>query len=194
MSEKGKKPEPVTLTDEDIVSSKGREVGRRSMVGMLGVGAAAGAVALATGCRRAVVVRTVATGITDGDGGACADPAGGGRGNTGVTDADQHPCYDPPGRGRAVGGQVVVQQPVQQRVIVQQPGVACTDSDPHDAAGRGVRCAGGVRVQVGGRSGITDSDGGPCADPAGSGRGVTGLTDSDAGGCADPAGRGRRGN
>jgi hypothetical protein len=44
-------------------------------------------------------------------------------------------------------------------------------------------------------TGITDSDGGPYADPAGSGRGrrgyVTGITDRDAGPYADPAGNGR---
>lgn len=45
-------------------------------------------------------------------------------------------------------------------------------------------------------TGITDSDGGPYADPAGYGRGtargmVTGVTDSDAGPYADPPGQGR---
>jgi hypothetical protein len=44
-------------------------------------------------------------------------------------------------------------------------------------------------------TGITDSDGGPYADPAGSGRGragyTTGITDSDGGPYADPAGNGR---
>ena len=44
---------------------------------------------------------------------------------------------------------------------------------------------------------MTDSDGGPYADPAGNGRGTyrgggyTGLTDSDGGPYADPAGNGR---
>lgn len=51
----------------------------------------------------------------------------------------------------------------------------------------------GVRAQ--GYTGLTDSDGGPYADPAGSGRGVygrtTGITDSDGGPYADPAGNGR---
>jgi hypothetical protein len=189
MSEKGKKPEAQTLTDGDIVKSP--DVGRRSMVGMIGVGAAAGALALATGCRRGYVrVQTVATGYTDSDSGACADPAGQGRGNTGITDGDRgNPCYDPAGRGRGGGGgQVVIQQP-QPRVIVQPARTGITDSDPGDPAGNG---RGGVRVQV--QGGITDSDGGPCADPAGGGRGHSGLTDSDSGGCADPAGRGRRGN
>jgi hypothetical protein len=44
-------------------------------------------------------------------------------------------------------------------------------------------------------TGITDSDGGPYADPAGQGRGrqgyVSGVTDSDGGPYADPAGNGR---
>lgn len=46
------------------------------------------------------------------------------------------------------------------------------------------------------RTGVTDSDGGPYADPAGYGRGArrqayTGVTDSDGGAYADPAGYGR---
>ncbi|UJR84843.1 hypothetical protein [Sandaracinus amylolyticus] len=46
------------------------------------------------------------------------------------------------------------------------------------------------------RTGVTDSDGGAYADPAGYGRGTrrqayTGLTDSDGGAYADPAGYGR---
>ncbi len=44
-------------------------------------------------------------------------------------------------------------------------------------------------------TGITDSDGGPYADPVGQGRGrqgyVSGVTDSDGGPYADPAGNGR---
>lgn len=55
------------------------------------------------------------------------------------------------------------------------------------------------RVRRGGygyATGVTDSDGGPYADPAGHGRGqrrvvVTGITDSDGGPYADPAGQGR---
>tara|TARA_R110002073_G_scaffold184636_1_gene343046 strand:+ start:45 stop:569 length:525 start_codon:yes stop_codon:yes gene_type:complete len=39
-------------------------------------------------------------------------------------------------------------------------------------------------------SGVTDSDGGPDADPVGNGRG-TGVSDSDSGATADPAGQGR---
>ncbi len=40
------------------------------------------------------------TGLTDADGGACADNSGYGRGNTGYTDADSGSCGDPGGRGR----------------------------------------------------------------------------------------------
>ena len=40
-------------------------------------------------------------------------------------------------------------------------------------------------------SAVTDSDGGPCADPGGRGRGRTGVTDSDGGRYADPGGNGR---
>ena len=63
-----------------------------------------------------------------------------------------------------------------------------------------VRYAAGAGVRVGAapsyRSGVTDSDGGPYADPAGNGRGsrragYTGITDSDGGPYADPAGSGR---
>ena len=51
--------------------------------------------------------------------------------------------------------------------------------------------------QAGGRTGITDADAGPYADPVGRGRGSfsggTGITDSDSGPYADPVGRGRGG-
>ena len=51
--------------------------------------------------------------------------------------------------------------------------------------------------QTGGRTGITDSDAGPYADPVGRGRGGftggTGVTDADSGAYADPVGRGRGG-
>lgn len=60
------------------------------------------------------------------------------------------------------------------------------------------RAGGGTTVVAGGgyATGVTDSDGGPYADPAGNGRGTvrhgyTGLTDSDGGPYADPAGHGR---
>lgn len=63
--------------------------------------------------------------------------------------------------------------------------VGITDSDPVDMVGMG---RGGRRT-----TGITDSDAGFNADPAGNGRGrrVTGITDSDLGLGADQAGNGR---
>ena len=42
------------------------------------------------------------------------------------------------------------------------------------------------------RTGLTDSDGGAYADPAGNGRGRRACTDSDLGAYSDPVGRGRR--
>jgi hypothetical protein len=52
------------------------------------------------------------------------------------------------------------------------------------------------QAQVRYSTGVTDSDGGPYADPAGQGRGqrrqaYTGITDSDGGAYADPGGYGR---
>ncbi|HJL17509.1 MAG TPA: hypothetical protein RMH99_17710 [Sandaracinaceae bacterium LLY-WYZ-13_1] len=161
-----------TLRDEEIVRD-GRAVGRRRALGLVGAGAA-GAVALATGCGGRVRATPVArnSGITDSDGGPCADPAGNGRGVTGITDSDGGQCADPVNRGR--GG------------VAQTSGVTDSDSGAYaDPAGAGR----GGAVQTG----ITDSDGGPCADPAGGGRGHSGMTDSDGGPCADPAGRGTSG-
>jgi hypothetical protein len=67
-----------------------------------------------------------------------------------------------------------------------------TDSDGGPYADPG----GYGRGRVGYVSGVTDRDGGPYADPAGNGRGVvrhgyTGITDRDGGPYADPAGSGR---
>lgn len=69
--------------------------------------------------------------------------------------------------------------------VVRRPGVVYTQQP-------------GVVVAAPGRyrTGVTDSDGGPYADPAGHGRGAqrqayTGMTDSDGGAYADPAGYGR---
>lgn len=167
-------PRRTTLSDDDIEVAKPKRVGRREAVALGGVGVAS-AVALATGCgrRRVVTVQTVQAGLTDGDSGPCADPAGGGRGHSGITDRDNAGCADPVGRGRGGGG--------------YNAGSGITDSDagPNaDAPGYG---------RGGGRSGISDSDAGPCADPAGGGRGFSGTTDGDSGPCADPGGRGRRG-
>jgi hypothetical protein len=109
MSDKTKKS---SLTDADIKS--GRAIGRRAfLLGTLG-----GTTALAA-C-------VPATGITDADGGAYADPVGAGRGGrtgyTGVTDSDGGRYADPVNAGR---------------------GRSCTDSDVGgyaDPVGRGRRC------------------------------------------------------
>ena len=165
----------ATLSEDDIEVAKTKKVGRREAVALGGVGAAS-AVALATGCgrRRVVTVQTVQVGLTDGDSGPCADPAGGGRGNSGITDHDNAGCADPVGRGRGGSG--------------YSAGTGITDSDAGpNADGPGYGRGGG------GRTGISDSDSGPCADPGGGGRGYSGMTDSDSGPCADPGGRGRRG-
>lgn len=174
MADESKKDRPKrSLDDEEIVSAKEPDVGRRKALGMFGI-TAASAVALATGCgrRRARAVRVQTGGITDNDSGPCADPAGGGVGVTGITDNDGGQCADAVNRGRGGARQVS----------------GITDSD----AGRYADPAGNGRGG-GGRTGITDRDRGPCADPAGGGRGYSGLTDSDAGTCADPGGRGRSG-
>lgn len=109
-----------TLTDEDIVC-EARRVGRRRAVELLGV-SALGAVATVTGCgsqaRPQVATPASSEGITDRDEGACADPAGRGRGDSGLTDGDQGTCSDPAGRGRRGSARV-------------------SDSDAADAAGQG---------------------------------------------------------
>jgi len=167
-----KKPEELeskpTLSDDQI-GTESSKVDRRSALKVIGatvVGAGAATVASSLlGC----IVNTqpaqptyYQSGVTDGDAGPYADPAGGGRGArrsayTGVTDNDS-----------AASGQV------------QDPG----------GYGRG------HYGRQGWTSGVTDSDGGSYADPAGNGRGTarmgqTGLTDSDGGPYADPAGHGR---
>jgi|SRR6056297_2639682 len=62
-----------------------------------------------------------------------------------------------------------------------------TDSDGGPFADPAGNGRGGVRT------GLTDSDGGQWADPPGGGRWGSGLTDSDNGPITDPAGNGRRG-
>lgn len=93
MTDKSKK---TTLTDGDIKSGRGSNMGRRAFI----LGTVGGTTALA-GC--------VGTGITDADLGAYADPVGNGRGTTtrvvavrrSCTDSDVGPLYvDPIGRGR----------------------------------------------------------------------------------------------
>ena len=147
MRERDEEP-TKTLTDEDIEEVK-QPLGRRKALSFAGV-SAAGAVALATGCGRRRIIRVQTGGVTDADGGPCADPAGGGRGNSGITDSDGGACADPGGRGRGGGGGY------------RGGGTGITDSDGGPCADP----AGGGR----GYSGRTDSDGGACADPAGRGR------------------------
>ncbi|MEZ5752830.1 MAG: hypothetical protein R3D60_12995 [Paracoccaceae bacterium] len=147
MTDKPKKP---TLSDAEITTRRG--IGRRAfLLGTLG-----GTTALA-GCV------TATTGITDSDLGAFADAVGNGRGarTTGLTDRDPS---DPVGNGRGM----------------RTSGL--TDRDPSDPVGNGR----GMRT-----SGLTDRD---PSDPVGNGRGVVrrrGITDSDSGSTADPAGWGR---
>lgn len=76
-----------TLTDEAITTKRG--LGRRALL----LGVFGGATALATGTAQAV---------TDQDGGARADPAGQGRGNSGISNSDSGNNADPAGRGRGI--------------------------------------------------------------------------------------------
>ncbi len=92
--------------------------------------------------------------------------------------------------------------------VVRRPAVVYTQPAPATARYRtGVTDAdGGPYADPGGYgrgqrasgyTGLTDSDGGPYADPGGHGRGVygrsSGVTDSDGGRYADPVGNGRGG-
>ena len=107
--------------------------------------------------------------------------------------------------GKVVGGAAVGALAITVGATEAQ---AQTDSDPYDPIGggrgrrtgitdsdRGANADPAGNGRGGRRSGITDSDSGANADPAGNGRGRgrTGLTDSDSGGWADPAGNGRGG-
>lgn len=151
-----------SLIDGEIVSARTdapQDESRRSMLAKLAV--AGTAAALVPGCHHRYYGPAYgarhATGITDNDGGAYADPAGYGRGSgrgmvTGITDSDSGPYADPAGQGRGRYG--------------YSSGVTDSDSGPYaDPAGNG---RGTARL---GQTGITDSDGGPYADPPGSGRG-----------------------
>ena len=109
--------------------------------------------------------------------------------------------------GRVLGGAAIGAVAI---VGGATPAAAQTDSDPNDPVGRGRGSYGGVTDSDTGRyadpagrgrgrgrrryrSGITDRDPG---DPVGNGRGGrrgrSGCTDSDGGSYADPAGNGRR--
>jgi hypothetical protein len=111
-----KKPQ-ATLNDDDVTTRRG--VGRRSFI----LGTLGGTAALA-GC--VPTQTTYATGLTDRDLGAYADPAGNGRGRrfAGVTDSDIGFTADPAGGGTGRARN------------------SCTDADliPGDPVGRGRRC------------------------------------------------------
>lgn len=98
-----------TLEDQDVKTD--RKVSRRSMFSVLGVGVGIGAAGATATALSGCIVQSqparggsyVASGITDGDAGNCADPGGHGWGNTGITDGDGGSCADPAGRGRQTG-------------------------------------------------------------------------------------------
>jgi hypothetical protein len=92
---------------------------------------------------------------------------------------------------RVAGGSLIFGGPLS-LIAGRASAMQVTDHDPTDPSGHG----------RGGGTGVTDSDSGPGADPAGRGRGVsggesrgegfaTGVTDSDTGPSADPPQRGR---
>ena len=149
-----------------------RRPSRRSFLArVIGAGTSFGATALVTGA--SAQVRTwsateaaCASGFTDRDRGATADPAGNGRGPQGVSDSDSGANADPAGQGRGTGG------------VTDNDTGASADPVGH---GRGTH------------TGRTDNDSGAEADPAGQGRGTPRVTDTDTGWGADRVGHGRGG-
>ena len=140
------------LRDRDIKSH--RPVGRRRLLtglAVLGTGLAA------AGCQTGAFP-AAATGTTDSDTGAAADPIGGGRGycrtrTSGATDADRNAITDPVGNGRGGSGQ--------RRTGVTDADTAASADPIGLGRGRGRAAA----------SGVTDRDaGGACTDPFGNGR------------------------
>lgn len=166
-----KKPEELeakpTLSDEQI-GSETSKVDRRSALKVIGATVVgAGAATVATSLLGCIVNTSPQPRYY----------------STGVTDGDAGPYADPSGGGRGPRRSAYT---------------GLTDSD--SAASGQVQDPGGYgrghHGRAGYTSGLTDSDGGSYADPAGNGRGTarmgnTGLTDSDGGPYADPAGRGR---
>lgn len=92
-------------------------------------------------------------------------------------------------------GAVVYTQPVGAAVVAVPAGRYRTGVTDNDGGPYADPAGYGRGVRRTAYTGITDSDGGPYADPAGYGRGVygrtTGITDSDGGPYADPVGNGR---
>ena len=93
-----KDPQQKSTLSEDDIEVEKKSYGRRAAVRLGGVAVVGSAMVLVTGCRRrgrVVRVQTVSAGMTDSDGGPCADPVNGGRGNSGITDNDGGGCADP---------------------------------------------------------------------------------------------------
>ncbi len=144
---------------------KGRPSRRSFLRTVVGGAALSGATSIINGAHAQVHTWSAneaacASGITDSDGGAEADPVGNGRG-TGITDSDSGKSADRAGYGQGTG---------------------VTDEDSGESADR----AGYGR----GPRSVTDRDRGAHADPAGEGRGTERHTDTDTGFGSDPIGRG----
>lgn len=144
---------------------KGRPSRRSFLRTVVGGAALSGATSIINGAPAQVRTWSAneaacASGVTDSDRGAEADPAGNGRG-TGVTDSDSGESADRGGYGQGTG-------------------VSDEDSgETADRAGYGS----GPRA-------VTDRDHGAHADPVGEGRGRERHTDTDVGFGSDPIGRG----
>ncbi len=107
-----------------------RKLSRRSFLGTVAGGIAAGGALVVLGGTAGAVQRT------DNDSGPRADPAGRGT-RTGLTDSDTGPRADPAGRGTRTGVTDSDPSDAPQRGRGRR---ACSDSDPGDPVGRGRRC------------------------------------------------------
>ncbi len=163
------KVEKKTLRDDDIQAEPNGA--RRGMLAVLGATVLGATSKVLGGCivsnpQPQVVAQPGTTtvvagggGVTDGDSGQWADPAGGGRGRprgvqTGLTDSDSGQWSDPAGGGRGHFG--------------RGGASGLTDSDGGrwaDPVGNG---RGTARFS---NTGITDGDSGNWSDPVGGGRG-----------------------
>ena len=136
----------VTLTDDDIVSS--RALSRRSLLGRLGIG---------LGLAAAGLVANVGSGHAQPQSGQSRPPRRSPLDD--CTDNDGGPGEDPVGRGRNCR---TGPRDGPRRGEPQRTPAACTDTDSganEDPAGRGRSC---VQRR---RTNCTDRDGGPNADP-----------------------------
>jgi hypothetical protein len=107
---------------------------------------------------------------------------------------------DPKSKKTLSDDEIVSERPSEEKSVGRRSVLGVLGSLAAGGASATVMAGCWPRIRYGGRgayrSGITDSDGGPYADPAGNGRGsrrsgYTGITDSDGGPYADPAGSGR---